>query len=203
MPLSVSTTRKPPPKQARSEAKRVAILDAAEALLATRSPADITTRSVAEHAGVPVGSVYRYFKDADDLLRALFDRTNSGTVQSLHETLADETLADANLGWRDHVRRTFDHLRAMHASHPFYGVLNAYVATDGAEDADILAVLDKLMARSLPNAETARRNEIARTMMAMIDGVERRLIRLADSDRDSALNEAQTAVTAYLAHYLD
>lgn len=198
MPLSVSTTRKPPPKQARSEAKRVAILDAAEALLATRSPADITTRSVAERAGVPVGSVYRYFKDADDLLRALFDRTNSGTVQSLHETLAD-----ANLGWRDHVRRTFDHLHAMHASHPFYGVLNAYVATDGAEDADILAVLDKLMARSLPNAEPTRRNEIARTMMAMIDGVERRLIRLADSDRDSALNEAQTAVTAYLAHYLD
>lgn len=199
MSVPPSARRKAPPIQARAEAKRTAILDAAERLLNRHDPSAITTRGVAEAADIPVGSVYRYFENVDDLLRRLFERMNAGTIQSLQDRL-DEEASD----WREHVRRTFDHLRTLHASHPAYGPLNAYLGAGtgkGADDAAIKVLLDQLMTRSLPDIDDSHRREIGRTMMAMIDGVERRLTRLSDADRDCALTEAQIAVTAYLAHY--
>ena len=59
------------PTQARAEATRRSILDATMYLLDAQDPDDIGTVQIAVAAGVPVGSVYRYFADRGDIYRAL------------------------------------------------------------------------------------------------------------------------------------
>lgn len=59
------------PTQARAEATRRSILDAAMQLLDGLEPDAVGTAQIAEVAGVPVGSVYRYFADRQDIFRAL------------------------------------------------------------------------------------------------------------------------------------
>ncbi|MGB6228669.1 MAG: TetR/AcrR family transcriptional regulator, partial [Litorimonas sp.] len=157
----------------------------------------VTTRAVAEAARVPVGSVYRYFANADDLLSALFDRMNAGTVGLLRDTLAR-----APESWRDRVDRTFAHLGEMHAGHPAYGALQVHL--DGGEgDAEIARLLEDLVRRDAPRLDSDLIQEVVRTVMAILDGVERRLHRLDEDRRPGALEQARLAVTAYLAHHLD
>jgi len=50
------------------------ILDAASRLVLTRGVDALTTRAIAETAGVPVASLYQYFADKEDILLALVER---------------------------------------------------------------------------------------------------------------------------------
>ena len=190
--------RKPPPKQARSAAKRAAILDAAEALLATTAPSDLTTRLIAEAADIPIGSVYRYFTNVDDVLMSLFERINSGTVLTLQSEITSESP-----DWRGHLDRTFDHLTAMHASHPAYGANMAHIDVDARDNNEISDLLGTLLRRNLPTLDPTLIDMITTTVIAMLDGVEQRLDRLPEIERPRLLAQARIAIAAYLAHYLD
>lgn len=55
------------------ETVRVAILDAAEELIARHGLHDATLLLIARRAGVAVGTLYNYFTDRDALIRALFE----------------------------------------------------------------------------------------------------------------------------------
>ncbi len=57
------------PQQARGEERRQVILRAALAVIARRGIGAVTHRSVAEEAGVPLGSLTYWFASKDDLLR--------------------------------------------------------------------------------------------------------------------------------------
>ena len=59
------------PRQQRGADKVTSILRAARELLQTEDAAAVTTTSVAQRAGVPVASLYRYFDDIDDVLDVL------------------------------------------------------------------------------------------------------------------------------------
>ena len=63
---------KPAPKQERARKRQSAILAAAEALLLDGSPTDVSTTAIALKAGIPVGSIYRYFEDKEDILEQLY-----------------------------------------------------------------------------------------------------------------------------------
>lgn len=63
---------KPAPKQERARKRQSAILAAAEVLLTEGSPTDISTTAIAMKAGIPVGSIYRYFEDKEDILEQLY-----------------------------------------------------------------------------------------------------------------------------------
>lgn len=62
------------PVQGRSQDKLERILSAAEKLLNASGPEQITTRQIAEQAGVSVGAVYRLFPDKSAIIRAVVDR---------------------------------------------------------------------------------------------------------------------------------
>lgn len=57
------------------EVRRELILDAAERVLSTRLPAEVTFEEIADAAEVSRGLVYNYFKDRTGLLVALAERT--------------------------------------------------------------------------------------------------------------------------------
>jgi AcrR family transcriptional regulator len=62
------------PRQARAVATRDAILEAAAQLLGSSGLSALTTNSVAERAGVSIGSLYQYFPNKDALMVALIAR---------------------------------------------------------------------------------------------------------------------------------
>lgn len=74
-----------------SPKKRLQILRAVEALFTRRQAHEITLEDVARRAGVGKGTLYRYFKDKDDLL---FQTASSG-FEELHDLLARRVLPKA------------------------------------------------------------------------------------------------------------
>ena len=62
-----------------------AILDGAERVLQTRGYGAITSRSVADEAGVKHQLVYYYFQDIDALLLAAFKRRMDRGIERLHQ----------------------------------------------------------------------------------------------------------------------
>ncbi|MDQ1631449.1 MAG: hypothetical protein QOC80_1421, partial [Frankiaceae bacterium] len=62
------------PQQSRSRARVEQLLDAAAAHVVASGVDSLSTRAIAEGAGVPVASLYQYFADKDDILLALVER---------------------------------------------------------------------------------------------------------------------------------
>ena len=62
------------PKQSRSRATWDAILEAASQILERDGPAGFNTASVAERAGVSIGTLYQYFPDKQAILLAAAER---------------------------------------------------------------------------------------------------------------------------------
>lgn len=61
------------PVQRRSRERVRLIVDAAANLIAKDGIGALTTSSVAERAGIPVGTLYQYFADRDDIIATLVD----------------------------------------------------------------------------------------------------------------------------------
>lgn len=61
------------PQQERAQQKRNALLESGRALFASRGYDQVTAKDIAAHAGVAVGTFYRYFSDKKQLLMNLVE----------------------------------------------------------------------------------------------------------------------------------
>jgi AcrR family transcriptional regulator len=68
----------------------MAILDAAERVLQTEGHAALSSRRIAEEAGLKQPLVYYYFHTMDDLLLATFKRRTERAIEALREALESE-----------------------------------------------------------------------------------------------------------------
>lgn len=84
--------RRTPQVQARLDAQRVAILDAAAELLAERGYAGCSVAAVADKAGVATGSVYKHFPGKAELVVELFRGVVNREVEAV--TAAGEVPGD-------------------------------------------------------------------------------------------------------------
>jgi DNA-binding transcriptional regulator YbjK len=75
--------------------RRESILDAALGLIAERGVEQLTHRSVAAAAGVPLGSTTYYFASRDELVREAFRRYVARVLGLLTEILAESRPTDA------------------------------------------------------------------------------------------------------------
>lgn len=71
---SETAVRRRAPVQARSRERVEKILDVAARIVVKRGVEAMTTRTVADEAGIPVASLYQYFSDRDAILLALVER---------------------------------------------------------------------------------------------------------------------------------
>ncbi len=95
--------RKPTQERAR---QRVAdILAAAVELISEGGVEAVTTTDVAEKASVPVGSIYQYFEDANDILRTVQGELAAELVVACHKAL-DGLPPDTD--WLTSTRLTID-----------------------------------------------------------------------------------------------
>ena len=88
---------------------RSVVLDAASRLLTSQGVDAVTTRAVAQEAGVQAPTLYRLFGDKDGLLDALAERVMAGYVAATTAAAADEErdggdpVADLRAAWDAHV----------------------------------------------------------------------------------------------------
>lgn len=181
-----------PAKQPRAAAKKALILGAAERLLVSVPAPDLTTKMVAEEAGVPIGSVYRYFTDMRGMLSALMESFNAMTLEAI------DTLPDGG-AWRRDVASVLATVERMHRAHPAYGPLMAYLGRTHGEDDAILSAISARLADRMRNPAT----EVAAMTVGIVEAAERRYHGLPESRRSAVFAEAGRAIEAYLAIYLD
>jgi AcrR family transcriptional regulator len=72
-----------PTRPDRGEATRDALLAAARTLFAEHGYAGVGTEEVVRRAGVTRGALYHYFRDKQDLFRAVFEQTESEIMQTI------------------------------------------------------------------------------------------------------------------------
>nr|WP_319515199.1 TetR/AcrR family transcriptional regulator [uncultured Cohaesibacter sp.] len=77
------------PKQERAQATVDAILEATARILEGERQASLTTNSIAELAGVSIGTLYQYFPDKNAILVALAREELTKTSQAVMESLSE------------------------------------------------------------------------------------------------------------------
>jgi AcrR family transcriptional regulator len=88
---------------------RAKIIDVAAQLLREQGPAAVTTRGVAQGAGVQAPTIYRLFGDKDGLLEAVAEHVLASYVSSKAATVATasadgtDPLDDLRAGWRAQI----------------------------------------------------------------------------------------------------
>lgn len=83
--------------RADARANRQALVDAARRLYAVRG-ATVPLTAIAEHAGVGIGTLYRHFPTADDLVIGVIEDLRRRILASC-ELRAPEVAADPDRGW--------------------------------------------------------------------------------------------------------
>lgn len=89
--ITVGSTLRNEPVQARSAARLEALLDAAASIIDEVGFERLTTAMVAERAGASIGTVYRYFPDRIALLQALGARNFDRVLDRVSVEIVDPT----------------------------------------------------------------------------------------------------------------
>jgi AcrR family transcriptional regulator len=107
------------PQQERSRATVDAILDAADALVASEGTAGLTTTGVARGADIAVGTLYQYFEGVPAILEALVGRHADRFADRLGHELAGRRLRKK----REGANAALDALIAYYRAEPGFRVL--------------------------------------------------------------------------------
>lgn len=143
------------PKQERAQQKRNALMESARILFITNGYGQTTAKDIAAHAGVAVGTFYRYFSDKRQLLMALLeDKLEKLLPPEPNWTASDpETLIAALL--ENHVK----HLNALGLQR----VLPELLPKDEELAEVIGSARRKLHARIISGLEQAREKNLTWT----------------------------------------
>jgi AcrR family transcriptional regulator len=194
------------PQQSRGTKRRDDILEATGRLLDRVGYEATTTTAIAKEASTSVGTVYEYFRDRDELVRALLERYRGRLRVALEAALAGADLAS----WRSIAARAFDTFTQFYRSEPGYRVLwlesqtTPALRESGAAWADEFGdMLDALFGQILPKASARRRQAIGRTCMYMVSGMTSMALSGPPELIQSTLRESKLALESYLARVLE
>lgn len=119
----MTTTTRRVPTQERSRRRVERILDAAASLVVERGVEALTTRDIAEAAGVPVASLYQYFADKDDVLVALVARDMAEMDEQVASDVAALLASDADVSITTLVRTVMEAFVAVYHRRAAFVVL--------------------------------------------------------------------------------
>ncbi|WP_329188711.1 TetR/AcrR family transcriptional regulator [Actinacidiphila glaucinigra] len=202
------------PVQQRSAERFARILDAAAAILDEGGYEELSTREVAARAGVPIGSVYRFFSNkramADALARRNLDTYLAGVTDRLDALGADRGAAG---GWRRLIDVVVDQYVAMRRTVPGFALVSFAGPAPGPAVNDLAnhIVADRLRALLIAPLGSAGVSvtDDRRLRTAFVVGVEAAdaLLKMAfraDPQGEAALiAETKVLLRAYLAGVLE
>lgn len=120
MPVPHATSLRRAPVQRRSAERLTRILDACADLLDEVGYDALSTRAVALRAGVPIGSVYRFFGNKRQMADALAQRNLDRYTERVTERLKDVTRGD----WRAAMDAILDEYLAMKRTAPGFSLVD-------------------------------------------------------------------------------
>ncbi|MFF7450790.1 MULTISPECIES: TetR family transcriptional regulator [unclassified Streptomyces] len=204
MPVPHATSLRRAPVQRRSAERLTRILDACADLLDEVGYDDLSTRAVAQRAGVPIGSVYRFFGNkrqmADALAQRNLERFTARVAERLQET--------PDGGWRSAMDAVLDEYLAMKRTAPGFSLVDfgnqipvgARHAEPNHRVADRLTDLLSGYLRRAPDDDLRRTFLIA---VETADTLVHLAFRVAPEGDARIIEEAREMLRAYLARVLD
>ena len=201
----IGGSRRRIPKQARARERLERILDAARRELERGPEAEITIESIAERAGVGVGSVYSYFSSKTALLLAV-----AATVMDEADSEAARQFAAClELPWRDAVSRTLDATLGVFRDASEYEKLLRTIrftpefaaVTTASNDrvADMMAMHPEFDRNGISQSKAV---QICRTVVTAVNALQDRALADEHLDFDETLAETKRLVVGYLGTYL-
>jgi AcrR family transcriptional regulator len=190
------------PTQARSRERLQRVLDAADEVLAGEGAAAFTTTRVAQVAGVPVGSIYRFFPGKDAIAEALAVRYWSDfedLVAAVAETDERDPLPDP-------AGAVLEALGAGFRARPgFLALWYGGLRTERIRDATrptreaIARSVQRILAVHWPRADERSRATAARMVVIAGDGLLREAFRGSPRGDPGMLEESRLMLGAYTA----
>ena len=191
-----------PPTQARSRERLARVLDGAATVLATEGTDAFTTNRIAEAAGVPVGSVYRYFPDKETIAEALAVRF-WGEFADLVAHVADdderEPLVDPGAVVLETLAAGFRARPAFLAL--WYGGLRSARVREATRPTRTAIGIEvaRILAVHWPAAADADRAVAARMLVIAGDGLLREAFRSDPAGDPAILAESKAMLRSYIA----
>ncbi len=111
------------PKQARAKARVQNILDVTQKLLLIHGINGITTTAISKEAGIPVGSVYQYFEDKEEILSTLYTQAFAEVSIMVEDTLNN---LPSNTALEDTLKKLLQTFWTEAWHHPSYKPLTRW-----------------------------------------------------------------------------
>nr|WP_189110496.1 TetR/AcrR family transcriptional regulator [Streptomyces camponoticapitis] len=201
--------------QQRSAARLARILDACAELLDETGYEELSTRAVANRAGVPIGSVYRFFGNKRAMTDALARRNLDRYADRVERRLAAIPAAD----WRAALDAILDEYLAMKRTVPGFGLVDFGTRVPAAAPGQVSArtadgepvpdanhrVADRLtslLAAQLRRAPDAGLRRMVLVAVEAADALFQLAFRTDASGDPDIITETRELVRAYLARTL-
>ncbi|MFF0746275.1 TetR/AcrR family transcriptional regulator [Streptomyces sp. NPDC004111] len=188
------------PVQQRSAERLARILDACAELLDETGYEKLSTRAVATRAGVPIGSVYRFFSNKRAMADALAQRNLDAYGQAIARRL--ETIPPAD--WRGAVDAVLDEYLAMKRTRPGFALVEFVApAQAGVPDTRVADRLVDLLPAHLGRTPDADLRRIFTVAVEAADSVLQLAFRTDPRGDPEIIAETRILLRAYLAGVLD
>ncbi|MER5597409.1 TetR/AcrR family transcriptional regulator [Streptomyces sp. NPDC002265] len=203
-PVPHATSLRRAPVQRRSAERLTRILDACADLLDEVGYDDLSTRAVAQRAGVPIGSVYRFFGNKRQMADALAQRNLERYSERVTRRLKGARRGD----WRAAVDAVLDEYLAMKRTAPGFTLVDfGNQIPVGARDAEPNhRVADRLTDLLSGYLDRTPDEDLRRTFLIAVETADT-LVHLAfrmDPEGDEKIiTEARELLRAYLGRVLD
>jgi AcrR family transcriptional regulator len=190
-----------PPAQARSRERLRLVLDVADELLEREGAESFTTTRIAELAGIPVGSVYRFFDDKEAIAEALavrYWRDFDDLVAGVAEADERDPLADPAGAVLDVLANGFRARPGFLAL--WYGGLRTERVRDATRHARtaIAESIERLLTVHWPDASEHARASAAAMVVLAGDGLLREAFRRDQEGDARLLWEAKLMLDSYI-----
>ncbi|WP_328428775.1 TetR/AcrR family transcriptional regulator [Streptomyces sp. NBC_00443] len=191
------------PVQRRSAERLTRILDACADLLDEVGYDDLSTRAVAQRAGVPIGSVYRFFGNKRQMADALAQRN----LERYAARVTDRLKEAGDGGWRAAMDAVLDEYIAMKRTAPGFSLVDfgnqIPVGTRGEPNHRVADALTDLLSGYLGREPD---EDLRRTFLIAVETADTLVhlaFRVAPEGDERIIVEAREMLRAYLARVLD
>ncbi|MEU5319627.1 TetR/AcrR family transcriptional regulator [Streptomyces sp. NPDC021056] len=203
-PVPDATSLRRAPVQRRSAERLTRILDACADLLDEVGYDDLSTRAVAQRAGVPIGSVYRFFGNKRQMADALAQRNLERFTARVTERLKEATGG----GWRAAMDAVLDEYLAMKRTAPGFSLVDfGNQIPVGARHAEPNhRVADRLTELLSGYIDREPDEDLRRTFLIAVETADTLVhlaFRVAPEGDERVIGEAREMLRAYLARVLD
>ncbi|MFF7858460.1 TetR family transcriptional regulator [Streptomyces sp. NPDC007904] len=203
-PVPHATSLRRAPVQRRSAERLARILDACAELLDEVGYDDLSTRAVALRAGVPIGSVYRFFGNKRQMADALAQRN----LERFSERVAEHLASTGDRGWRHAMNVVIDEYLDMKRTAPGFSLVDfgnqIPVGTRRAEpNRRVAGRLTDLLSGYLDRVPD---EELRRTILVAVetaDALVHLAFRMEPGGDEKVIGELREMLGAYLARVLD